>query len=53
MRVHVIQTRRLVENRTFMRGNGWSSLLRRRVPHEFPALSFIVEHEGNIAIDTG
>jgi N-acyl homoserine lactone hydrolase len=37
-----------------MRGNGWSSLLRRRKDVEFPAFAFIVEHpEGHIAIDTG
>ena len=54
MRVHAIQTGRLVGNETVMRGEGWSSVLRRRRPYEFPVLSFILEHpEGPIAIDTG
>jgi glyoxylase-like metal-dependent hydrolase (beta-lactamase superfamily II) len=54
MHVHVIQTGRLVGNQTVMRGEGWSSLLRRREPYEFPAYSYLVEHpEGHIAIDTG
>jgi len=54
VRVHVIQTGRLVGNETVMRGEGWSSLLRRRKPYEFPVYSFILEHpEGHMAIDTG
>jgi glyoxylase-like metal-dependent hydrolase (beta-lactamase superfamily II) len=53
-RVHVIQTGRLIGNETFLRGEGWGSLARRRKDIEFPAYSFIVEHpEGHIAIDTG
>lgn len=54
MRVHVIKTGRLVGNETVMRGEGWSSLFRRRKPYEFPVHCFVVEHpEGHIAIDTG
>jgi N-acyl homoserine lactone hydrolase len=54
MRVHVIQTGSLVGNKTVMRGEGWSSVLRRRDPYVFPAFSYIIEHpEGLIAIDTG
>jgi N-acyl homoserine lactone hydrolase len=54
MRVHVIKTGRLVGNETVMRGEGWSSVCRRRRGYEFPAHCFIVEHpEGHIAIDTG
>lgn len=54
LRVHVIETGRLVANATFLRGEGWSSLLRRRQDYEFPAYSFVIEHpEGLIAIDTG
>lgn len=54
MRVHVIQTGRLVGNKTFLRGQSWSSLLARREVYEFPAYCFIVEHpDGHIAIDTG
>jgi N-acyl homoserine lactone hydrolase len=54
LRIHVIETGRLVGNETFLRGEGWSSLLRRRRDYEFPAYSFVVEHpEGLIAIDTG
>ena len=54
VRVHPIQTGRLVGNKTFLRGRGWSSLLRRREQFEFPVYSYIVEHpEGHIAIDTG
>lgn len=53
-RVHVIETGRLVGNLTFLRGDGFASLLRRSEPYEFPAYSFIVEGpEGLIAIDTG
>jgi glyoxylase-like metal-dependent hydrolase (beta-lactamase superfamily II) len=54
MRVHVIQTGSVVANKTLMRGQGWSSLLRRREDYRFPSYSFILEHpEGLIAIDTG
>ena len=54
MRVHVIQTGSIVANKTFLRGQGWSSLLRRREDYRFPSYSFILEHpEGLIAIDTG
>ena len=54
MRVHAIQTGRLIGNETFMRGERWTSLLRRRRAVEFPVYSYIVEHpEGLIAIDTG
>ena len=54
MRVHAIQTGRLAGNETVIRARGWSSVLRRRKPYEFPALSFVLEHpEGPIAIDTG
>lgn len=54
MRVHVIKTGRLAGNETVMRGEGWSSLFRRRKPYQFPVLSFLIEHpEGHIAIDTG
>jgi glyoxylase-like metal-dependent hydrolase (beta-lactamase superfamily II) len=53
-RVHTIRTGRLLGNRTFMRGDGWSSLLRRPSPFEFPAHSFVLERpNGLIAIDTG
>lgn len=52
--VHVLETGRLVTNRTFLRGTSWWSLLRRRVPYEFPVLSFVIEHEeGLIAVDAG
>ncbi len=52
--VHVIQTGRLVGNETFLRGERWTSLARRRKDVTFPAYSFVVEHaEGLIAIDTG
>ena len=55
MRIHVVETGRLVNNTTFMRADGWASgLLRRRADFEFPVQSFLVEHpEGLIAIDTG
>jgi glyoxylase-like metal-dependent hydrolase (beta-lactamase superfamily II) len=51
----VVETGRLVSNRTFMRADGWGSgLLRRRADFEFPVQSFLVEHpEGLFAIDTG
>jgi N-acyl homoserine lactone hydrolase len=54
VRVHAIETGRLMGNETIMRGTGWSSVFRRRRPYEFPVLSFVLEHpEGPIAIDTG
>jgi N-acyl homoserine lactone hydrolase len=54
LRTHVIQTGRLTGNETFLRGEGWSSVLRPRRPYEFPAHCFVIEHpEGLIAIDTG
>jgi len=53
-RIHTIRTGRLIGNRTFMRGEGWSSLLRRPSLYEFPAHSFVLERpDGLIAIDTG
>ena len=52
--VHVIDTGRLVANRTFLRGEGFTSLMRRVELVEFPALAYVVEHaEGLIVIDTG
>jgi N-acyl homoserine lactone hydrolase len=52
--VHPLQTGRLVGNETFLRGSGWSALLRRREPVDFPVLSYVIEHpDGHIAIDTG
>jgi glyoxylase-like metal-dependent hydrolase (beta-lactamase superfamily II) len=54
VRVHVLATGRLVGNRTFLRAEGWSGLIRRPEPVEFPVLSYAVEHpEGLIVIDTG
>lgn len=54
LRIHTIQTGRLIGNETFLRSEGWSSLLRRRRDYEFPAYSFVVEHpDGLIAVDTG
>ncbi len=54
VRLHAIETGRLVGNLTFLRGERWSSLLRRPVGLEFPVYSFILEHPaGLIAIDTG
>jgi glyoxylase-like metal-dependent hydrolase (beta-lactamase superfamily II) len=55
VRIHVVETGRLVGNRTFMRADGWASgLLRRRTDCAFPVQSFLVEHpEGLLAIDTG
>jgi N-acyl homoserine lactone hydrolase len=54
MRAHVIQTGRLVGNKTLMRAEGLSSAFRRRERYEFPVYSYILEHpEGLIAIDTG
>jgi glyoxylase-like metal-dependent hydrolase (beta-lactamase superfamily II) len=54
MRVHVIQTGRLVGNETFLRGQGWGSMFRAARPYEFPALCYILEHpDGHIAVDTG
>lgn len=54
MHVHVILAGRLRGNKTFMRGEGWSAVFRRREDFEFPAYVYIVEHpDGHIAIDTG
>jgi N-acyl homoserine lactone hydrolase len=54
VRVHVIETGWLTNNKTFWRGGSWWSLLRRSEPYRFPAQAFVVEHpEGLIAIDTG
>ena len=54
MRVRVIQTGSLVEQRTFMRAEGWSAVFRRRSDFEFPVHVYVLEHpEGLIAIDTG
>lgn len=52
--VRAIETGRLVANATFLRGEGFASLLRHAVPYEFPVLAYVVEHsEGLIVIDTG
>ena len=52
--VHVFETGRLVANKTFLRGEGFLSLLRRAEPVEFPVLAYVVEHpEGLLVIDTG
>ena len=52
--VHVFETGRLRANKTFLRGEGFSSLLRPVESIEFPALAFVIEHpEGLVAIDTG
>ena len=52
--VHVFETGRLRANKTFLRGEGFGSLLRRVEPVEFPALAFVIEHpEGLVVIDTG
>lgn len=54
MEVHAIETGRLIANETFLRGDGFGSLLRRRKDIEFPAHAFVIDHpEGKIAIDTG
>jgi N-acyl homoserine lactone hydrolase len=54
LRTHVIETGRLTGNQTFLRGEGWSSLLRPRRDYQFPAYCFVIEHpQGLIAIDTG
>ena len=54
MRVHAIQTGKVAANETFLRGQGFSSLLRRREDIDFPVYCFILEHpQGLIAIDTG
>lgn len=52
--VHAFETGRLVANKTFLRGEGFGSLLRRVEPIEFPALAYVIEHpEGLLVIDTG
>ncbi len=54
MKVHAIQTGRIVGNRNALRATGWSALFRRWENFEFPAYVYIIEHpEGHIAIDTG
>lgn len=54
MEVHAIQTGRLIANETFLRGDGFGSLLYRRKDIEFPAYAYVLDHpEGKIAIDTG
>lgn len=55
MKVHVIRTGTLVGNETFMRGEGFGALLRRKRPYEFPVLAFALEHPtaGLVVIDTG
>jgi N-acyl homoserine lactone hydrolase len=54
VRVHAIQTGRLVGNETVIRARGRSAIFRRRRPYKFPVLSFLLEHhEGAILIDTG
>jgi glyoxylase-like metal-dependent hydrolase (beta-lactamase superfamily II) len=53
-RVHAITTGRLMANRTFLRGEGFGSLLRRVEPFEFPVLAYVIEHaDGLIVVDTG
>jgi glyoxylase-like metal-dependent hydrolase (beta-lactamase superfamily II) len=52
--VHPVETGRLTANRTFLRGEGFGSLLRPVEPFEFPALAYVAEHpEGLILVDTG
>jgi N-acyl homoserine lactone hydrolase len=54
MKVHVIPTGRLTGNKTFLRGEGWSSVFRKAEFLEFPAYVYVLEHpDGLIAIDTG
>jgi len=54
VRVHIIQTGALIGNQTFMRGEGFASLLRPYEAFEFPVYSYVLEHDdGHIAIDTG
>lgn len=54
MRIHVIESGRLVSNKTFLRSESWSALLRRREDFEFPVHSFVLEtEEGLVAIDSG
>jgi glyoxylase-like metal-dependent hydrolase (beta-lactamase superfamily II) len=52
--VHVFETGWLRANKTFLRGEGFSSLLRRAEPFEFPVLAYVIEHpEGLVVVDTG
>ena len=44
------ETGRLTGNETFLRSEGWSSLVRRRHDYEFPAYSFVVEHPDGLEI---
>jgi glyoxylase-like metal-dependent hydrolase (beta-lactamase superfamily II) len=54
VRVHAIEAGRLVGNKTFMRGEGWSMVWRRREDYEFPVYVYVVEQpDGLLAIDTG
>ncbi|MGH2982375.1 MAG: N-acyl homoserine lactonase family protein [Solirubrobacterales bacterium] len=54
MRVHTIQTGRLVGNKTFMRAESRWAAFRRREDFAFPVYSYILEHaEELIAIDSG
>ena len=54
LRVHALDTGRLVANKTFLRGEGFASLLRRVEMVEFPVLVYVIEHpEGLIVVDTG
>ena len=54
MRVHVIESGRLVSNKTFLRSESWTALLRRREDFEFPVHSFVLETaDGLVAIDSG
>ncbi|HEX2086849.1 MAG TPA: MBL fold metallo-hydrolase [Solirubrobacteraceae bacterium] len=51
---HAFATGRLTANKTFLRGEGFASLLRRPESFEFPALAYVIEHpEGLIAVDAG
>jgi glyoxylase-like metal-dependent hydrolase (beta-lactamase superfamily II) len=44
----------LIGNKTFMRGQSWSSVLKKAERYEFPAYCYILEHpDGHIAVDTG
>src|SRR5690349_16999987 len=52
--VHVFGTGSLAANATFLRGEGFASLLRRAETVEFPALAYVLEHpDGLVVIDTG
>ena len=54
MVVRVFDTGTLTANATFLRGEGFASLLRRAEPVEFPALAYVLERpDGLIVVDTG